>query len=404
VNLRSAFLYESIVAVAVLALVTTSCVGPGIQAQATVVRSDIDKARRSGAYQCAPRELAMAETSVDFAENELAQGDFIRAEQHIAIAVQSANSALANSKECAPKRVLIKTHSDKDGDTIVDDKDACPEKPEDFDEFEDEDGCPDPDNDKDDILDPLDNCPNEAGPEKTGGCPDKDGDGIIDSKDACPTQPEDKDGFEDEDGCPDVDNDKDGILDGTDACPDDAGPLENKGCPRKDSDGDGFFDDEDACVQKPGIAWPDNPKKNGCPPKLTLIEIEDDEIKIKQQVQFDTGKATIKPASAKLLGEVGLVVRSSPNIKKVSIHGHTDDVGEDDYNMKLSQDRAESVMRWLVEKEKVEADRLESKGFGETQPIASNRTSRGRQENRRSEFKVERATKVQQLIEPDAEK
>ena len=86
----------------------TSCVGPGVQKQADAVRVDIDKARKSGAYQCAPRELALAETSVDFAENELAQGDFLRARQHIEVAVANANAALANSKECAPKRVLIK--------------------------------------------------------------------------------------------------------------------------------------------------------------------------------------------------------------------------------------------------------------------------------------------------------
>src|SRR4051794_3842617 len=91
---------------ALLCGLATACVGPGIQAQADVVRTDIDKARKSGAYQCAPRELAMAETNVDFAENELAEGDFLRAREHIDVAVTNANAALNNSKDCAPKRVL----------------------------------------------------------------------------------------------------------------------------------------------------------------------------------------------------------------------------------------------------------------------------------------------------------
>jgi outer membrane protein OmpA-like peptidoglycan-associated protein len=490
--------HRALVVVAAAALLAQlSCVGPGIQAQADVVRSDIDKARKSNAYQCAPRELALAETSVDFAENELAQGDWMRARQHMDLAIENANKALANSKECAPKRVLIKTKTDKDGDGILDEVDACPEQPEDKDLFEDEDGCPDPDNDKDTVLDPLDKCPNTAGPVENEGCPygDRDGDGINDKEDACPDAPEDKDGdrdsdgrpdldvdgdgvedcvagcpmlptkgpdgkevappscdlctagtpettkedkdnFEDADGCPEVDNDKDGLLDNVDACPNEPGPPENKGCPIKDKDGDGFlddkdacpevagvkwpnnpakdgcprldtdgdgyYDDEDACPTKAGVAWPDDPKKNGCPPKLTLVEVTDDEIKIKQQVQFDTGKATIKPVSAKLLAEVGLVIRQSPNIKKVTVEGHTDDVGDDDYNMNLSQDRANSVRQWLIDKEKVEPDRLEAVGFGETRPIMSNRTSQGRQANRRVEFKVERAVKVKQIIEPDA--
>src|SRR5207237_6221351 len=110
---------------------------------------------------------------------------------------------------------------DRDGDGIKDDVDKCPEDLEDFDDFEDEDGCPDPDNDRDGIPDVDDKCPNEPetenGFQDEDGCPDsveldRDGDGIPDSRDKCPDDPEDKDGFEDEDGCPDPDNDKDGIL------------------------------------------------------------------------------------------------------------------------------------------------------------------------------------------------
>ena len=139
-----------------------SCVGPGIAKQATVVRGDIEKARKSGAYRCAPEELARAEAHSDFSESELAQGDFIRAQEHIDVAVSSVQLAVANSKECGPKRVIIKTDLDKDNDGILDKQDFCPESPEDKDNFEDGDGCPEPDNDNDEILDPLDQCPLDA--------------------------------------------------------------------------------------------------------------------------------------------------------------------------------------------------------------------------------------------------
>jgi OOP family OmpA-OmpF porin len=481
------------IALLVLLAAMPACVGPGIQAQVDVVHRDIDKAKKSGAYQCAPRELALAETNVDFAENELAQGDFMRARQHINVAVENANLALANSKDCAPKRVLIKTKTDRDGDGIPDDTDACPDQPEDFDLFQDEDGCPDPDNDNDGVLDPLDKCPNTPGPKDNDGCPygDRDGDGVPDNVDECPdapedkdgdrdedgrpdvdadndgiedcvpgcaptpmkdkqgrmvvdqrgqpiipkcdacaNEPEDKDGFEDDDGCPEPDNDKDGILDAVDACPNDPGPPETRGCPDKDGDGipdkedkcpneagiprpdaperhgcprgdrdnDRFFDDEDACPDQPGVSWENNPEwkqknpkgGNGCPPPLTLVVIKQCKIEIKQQVQFDTGKATIKPASAKLLAEVAQAIRTLAELKKIVIEGHTDDVGNDDYNMNLSQERANAVRYWLIDKERIDPGLLEAVGYGETRPIASNRTAVGRQQNRRSEFKVVR--------------
>lgn len=106
-------------------------------------------------------------------------------------------------------------------------------------------------------------------------------------------------------------------------------------------------------------------------------------------MQFDTGKATIRKESSKLLAEVGDAIRSS-ELSKVIIEGHTDDVGDDDYNMQLSQDRANSVRQWLIDKERVKPELLEAIGFGETKSIMSNRTKAGRQANRRVEFKVER--------------
>ncbi|MBX3184055.1 MAG: hypothetical protein KIT72_00910 [Polyangiaceae bacterium] len=162
---------------------------------------------------------------------------------------------------------------DNDGDGVGDDVDQCPNELEDEDDFEDDDGCPDPDNDKDGIPDEEDDCPDEYAPLGTGdgrGCPvfDRDGDGIEDDVDRCPDEPEDKDGFQDDDGCPDPDNDRDGVPDVEDACPNVKGQRredpELNGCPSPDRDGDTYPDDEDKC--------PDDPEdfdgvedQDGCP-------------------------------------------------------------------------------------------------------------------------------------------
>ena len=150
---------------------------------------------------------------------------------------------------------------DRDGDGIPNDPDECPDDPEDFDQFEDEDGCPDTDNDQDGILDDPDECPNEPedrdGFEDENGCPDPDNDqdGILDEPDECPDEPEDEDGFQDRDGCPDPDNDEDGIPDDPDECPDEPEDIDEfedeNGCPDPDNDQDGILDDPDRCPNEP---------------------------------------------------------------------------------------------------------------------------------------------------------
>jgi OmpA-OmpF porin, OOP family len=470
---------------AFVAVAGTSCIGLQLSKQNEVAHNDIERARAAGAYACAPRELALAEAHSDFADNELAQGDFLRAEEHLKLAVENANKALANSKGCTPRAATAV--ADRDGDGIPDGTDKCPMEPEDLDLYQDDDGCPEPDNDGDKVLDSADKCRNTPGPEQNAGCPygDRDGDAINDKNDACPDAVEDKDGdrdgdgrpdldvdgdgvedcvagcpegpttpgtdgpsigaavmatcdacttgsteqskedtdgFEDFDGCPEADNDKDGLLDGADVCPNVAGTPEMKGCPDsdgdkfhdsidkcinepgvdqlanhparhgcplQDQDGDGILDTDDQCPTEPGMLQPDNPSRNGCPKKFKLIEIQADAIIIKQQVQFDTGKATIRAVSAKLLAEVGEAVRTS-KLTRVTIEGHTDDVGEDGRNLTLSEARALSVKAWLITKERVDPFLLESVGFGETKPIASNKSANGRQQNRRVEFKVQR--------------
>ena len=251
---------------------------------------------------------------------------------------------------------------DNDSDGILDISDRCPNEPEDVDGFEDTDGCPDPDNDHDRILDGVDRCPLEAedynGIEDTDGCPerDTDGDGILDPHDACPEQPEDRDRFQDEDGCPDPDNDGDGILDVVDRCP--LQPEVING-----------FEDEDGC------------------PDETVIQVTCANIQIRDTIYFETNRAVIQPRSFNLLDQLAAVIVSRPDIRRVSIEGHTDSRGRDRHNLQLSQQRAASVREYLLA-HGVTPDRLSSQGFGETRPIDDNNTPSGRAANRRVEFVI----------------
>jgi outer membrane protein OmpA-like peptidoglycan-associated protein len=217
------------------------------------------------------------------------------------------------------------------------------------------------DRDGDGYPDSIDKCPDikedHRPPNPTDGCPadaDRDGDGIPDSVDACPDVKEDKDGIADQDGCPEDDADNDGIPDGKDKCPMEPG-LEQK------------------------IA-----EKNGCP-SLTRFT-DNGEIQLLEPIQFDTGKATIKPVSFPILDEVVALMKARKDLK-VGVYGHTDSVGSDDMNMTLSKNRAASCMKYLVE-HGIASSRLQSEGFGETKPISTNDTAEGRFKNRRTEFKV----------------
>jgi outer membrane protein OmpA-like peptidoglycan-associated protein len=243
---------------------------------------------------------------------------------------------------------------DNDKDGIEDIKDKCPNEAEDKDGFEDEDGCPDPDNDKDGILDADDKCPNDFGLKEFNGCPDRDGDGIYDLVDKCPDNAEDKDGFEDEDGCPDPDNDKDGILDINDKCPNEAESFNG-------------FEDED-----------------GCPDKIILKK--NDTITL-ENVYFQSGKADLVESSFESLNKVKVIFSDNPGIV-IQIEGHTDSQGAAAYNKNLSQKRCETVMKYLIEKLEIPKNQLTAKGFGEEKPVADNKTNEGRAKNRRIEFRV----------------
>ncbi|MCG5055246.1 MAG: OmpA family protein [Myxococcales bacterium] len=250
--------------------------------------------------------------------------------------------------------------ADTDGDGILDPEDQCPSEAEDMDGFQDEDGCPDPDNDGDGIADGLDKCPAEAetrnGVDDEDGCPevDEDSDGLVGSADKCPTEAEDADGFQDEDGCPDPDNDNDGVLDAADKCP---AELETK---------NGFQDND------------------GCPDELPK-EVQKFTGVI-QGIQFKVNSASIRKTSFKVLAGAVKVMKEYPDLR-IEISGHTSSEGDHDFNVKLSHDRADSVKEYLVSAG-IEPSRIEANGYGPDQPIAPNATKKGREQNRRIEFKL----------------
>jgi outer membrane protein OmpA-like peptidoglycan-associated protein len=376
-----------------MAAASLSCVmGAKLREDAKLIEKKIANAREAGSYRCAPQELAKAEAHFEFLRYELEMGDFRRAQRHRRAALENINRAIdiTDPNECADKRVLIVAPADRDGDGILDDADQCPDEPEDIDTFEDKDGCPDPDNDADTVLDVEDSCPLEPGDPALAGCPlrDRDGDGVADDTDQCPDVPEDLDGYKDEDGCPeteDSDRDGDGILDSADSCPDDPedvdGYQDEDGCPDPDDrDGDGVNDDVDQCPDVPGKP------PTGCPRRVLVVKT-DDKIEIKKQIRFETNKAKIRGRiSFEILDQVASVMKSNPGITVV-IEGHTDSVGPADYNLRLSDSRANSVRGALVERG-VESGRMEAIGYGESKPIASNRSRRGRAANRRVEFNI----------------
>jgi OmpA-OmpF porin, OOP family len=283
---------------------------------------------------------------------------------------------------------------DRDGDGIKDDLDKCPDDPEDRDGFKDEDGCPDPDNDNDGTLDVDDRCPDVPGPKETFGCPstkdgDRDGDGIPDSKDKCPDQPEDKDGFQDQDGCPDPDNDMDGIPDKMDACPNDPedkdGFQDEDGCPDPDNDKDGIPDVRDKCPNEPET-YNGFEDEDGCPDKGEVI-ISDNDIKILKKVQFKTGSAEILPASNEILDAVATTLIHHPEFTLIEVAGHADERATDAYNLKLTQDRVNSVMAALATRG-VPRNTLRAKGYGEYCPEDPEHNEQAYETNRRVEFKI----------------
>jgi OOP family OmpA-OmpF porin len=254
---------------------------------------------------------------------------------------------------------------DTDGDGITDDKDECPDKAEDVDQFEDENGCPDEDNDKDGVLDDADQCKMEA---------------------------EDPDGFEDENGCPETDNDKDGILDEADQCKNEAEDVDQwqdeDGCPDPDNDGDGVLDAADNCKDQPETVngFQDG---DGCPDEIPpAVKKFTGVIK---GINFKTGEATILKTSNKTLDATVKILNDYPDLK-LEIQGHTDNAKMKKgstfaNNDELSQARADAVKTYMVTKG-IADERLVAKGYGEQVPLDPRNTKAAKAKNRRVEFKL----------------
>lgn len=259
------------------------------------------------------------------------------------------------------------------------------------------------DADGDGVLDRADACPEVRG--TANGCPDRDGDGVPDGSDACPAMR----GGGRPDGCPD--RDRDGVVDLVDRCVDEPGTAELQGCPApKDSDGDGVDDSRDGCPKSPGAIptgcpldpdldgllgandrCPDEPEtKNGfedddgCPDELPkTVEAFTGTIR---GITFELNRAQINPSAYATLDEAARVLEQYRELK-VTIIGHTDASGSAARNLRLSQERAQAVLDYLVGKG-IDAGRLEAIGAGSQYPIAENDTAEGRAQNRRIEFRL----------------
>ncbi|HLK28205.1 MAG TPA: OmpA family protein [Puia sp.] len=232
------------------------------------------------------------------------------------------------------------------------------------------------DSDGDGVVDSLDACPNVAGLPQFKGCPDTDGDGIPDKDDKCPNVA----GIARYNGCPIPDTDGDGINDEMDKCPNVVGVARYNGCPIPDTDGDGVNDEEDKCPNVVGVK-----ENQGCP--LVKEEIIKKMAYDAKNIFFATGSAKLLPKSSKSLNEVAKILKEDANLK-LDIEGHTDNTGKPAKNQVLSENRAKAVLDYLTTKGGVDAGRLSSAGYGDTKPIASNKTAKGKAQNRRVELKL----------------
>lgn len=275
--------------------------------------------------------------------------------------------------------------ADADNDGVPDYLDKCPDTPVEAVGYIDNNGCP-VDTDLDGVPDYLDQCPGTPRQaygfvDEKGCLKDTDGDGVPDYIDRCNDTPAEAYDHIDQYGCP-IDTDNDGVPDYLDHCPgtpaEAKGLVDEKGCP-KDTDGDEVPDYLDHCPRVPG-----SPYNNGCPE--VKKEVKSLFKKALQGIQFETGKAIIKPASYGILRDIATVLKDNPTYQ-VEIQGHTDNVGNPASNQALSQKRADAVRAFLV-KEGVPQARMVANGYGDTKPVADNKTAKGRAQNRRVEFIV----------------
>lgn len=283
--------------------------------------------------------------------------------------------------------------SDTDRDGVLDTADQCPNEPAGAHADPQHLGCPSRDRDRDGVMDPSDLCPSEpqgAHPSPVrAGCPaaDSDGDGVYDYEDACPSAAAGSAPDPHRAGCPDGDDDADSIVNHNDLCPRDPQGMhpdpQRLGCPQPDRDRDTVADAVDAC---PDVAGAPNidARRNGCP---GLVLVRDGRIVILQPVFFATNRDKILRPSFRVLSAVVAALRAQPEIRRIGVEGHTDDVGSAEDNLRLSQRRAQAVVVWLTQ-HGVDADRVEARGYGNTQPLVPNGSVPARASNRRVEFHI----------------
>jgi OOP family OmpA-OmpF porin len=277
-------------------------------------------------------------------------------------------------KPAPPPPPPIEKDSDNDG--VPDSRDKCPGTP--IGVTVDKDGCP-LDSDKDGVPDYLDKCPGTpiGVTVDKDGCPfDSDKDGVPDYLDKCPGTP----AFVavDKAGCP-FDNDKDGVPNYLDKCSETpiGVTVDKDGCPL-DSDKDGVPDYLDKC---PGTPIGVTVDKYGCPPPAKVID------RLTLHILFDYDKSSLTKASLEELQRAVAFVKKYPGAK-IRVEGHTDSIGSDAYNMKLSEKRAMAVLDYLVKEAGVDRSNITAVGHGEVNPVADNRTREGRAQNRRVEILI----------------
>lgn len=284
---------------------------------------------------------------------------------------------------------------DNDGDYVADTEDRCPLEGEDKDGYKDDDGCPEADNDDDGFLDGLDACPTLAedndGFHDDDGCPDldNDDDGVMDQNDKCPDAKEDQDGFADDDGCPDTDNDQDGRDDLSDQCPNDKEDRDefedDDGCP-EDNDGDGFADSVDLCGNEPEV-YNGIDDADGCPEKGTaiLVRMGKGRLVLNEPIHFKDG--TILPASQRVLDQVAALLKARAGLTRVRVEGHTGGKGTTRALKRVAFERADAVRLYLVS-QGVAEERLEVAGIGPDEPLVPENARDALTKNERIEFVV----------------